>query len=270
MISVDDVPYSSPTPHLEAFRRGSTGWLVLNRPERRNALSAEMWRAIPDLVHRFSDDDSVRSIALKGAGEEAFAAGADISEFEKRRSSEGNVREYDGLVDAAQHAIEDSSKPVLALIHGFCIGGGLEMALACDLRYADTSSQFAIPAARLGLGYGVHGTGRLVATVGHAAAREIMYTGRRYSASEALAMGLVNRVLPDAELDEYVRKMALDLAANAPLSIAASKTVIDTLIRPEGDFAESEERIARCMKSEDYIEGRRAFMEKRAPRFQGK
>ena len=124
---------------------------------------------------------------------------------------------------------------MIALIHGFCIGGGVEMALACDLRYADTSSQFAIPAARLGLGYGVHGTSRLVATVGHAAAREIMYTGRRYSAGDALAMGLVNRVLPDADLDQYVRKMALDLAANAPLSIAASKTVIDTLIG--GDFA---------------------------------
>jgi enoyl-CoA hydratase/carnithine racemase len=179
------------------------------------------------------------------------------------------VKEYDGIVDAAQHAIEGSQKPVVALIHGFCIGGGLEMALACDLRYAGASSQFAIPAARLGLGYGVHGTSRLVATVGHGAAREIMFTGRRYSAAEALAMGLVNRVLPDVELDEHVDKLALDLAANAPLTIAASKTIIDTLIAPEGDFSKGNALIARCMRSEDYIEGRRAFMEKRPPRFKG-
>src|SRR5207344_128211 len=145
----------------------------------------------------------------------AFAAGADISEFEARRSSQRSVEEYDGLVDAAQHAIEDSRKPVIALIHGFCIGGGVEMALACDLRYAAASSRFAIPAARLGIGYGVHGTSRLVATVGHAAAREIMFSGRRYSSDEALAMGLVTRVLPDAELDDYVRQIATELAGNA-------------------------------------------------------
>ena len=183
---------------------------------------------------------TIRCVVLRGEGTVAFAAGADISEFEKRRSSERSVKEYDGLVDAAQHAIEDSRKPVIALIHGFCIGGGVEMALACDLRYAADSSQFAIPAARLGVGYGVHGTSRLVATVGHAAAREIMFTGRRYSAQEALAMGLVNRVLPAAELDDYVRKMALELAANAPLSIAASKSIINTVIEAQGDFSRRE------------------------------
>ena len=257
-------------PRLRVERDGPIGRMVFDSPARRNAISGDMWRAIPRAMAEFDADAVIRCIVLRGEGTVAFAAGADISEFEKRRASEGNVREYDGLVDAAQHAIEDSNKPVIALVHGFCIGGGLEMALACDLRYADTSSQFAIPAARLGLGYGVHGTSRLVATVGHAAAREIMYSGRRYTAAEALAMGLVNRVVPDAGLDEYVRKMALDLAANAPLSIAASKTVIDALIRPQGDFAQSEERIARCMKSEDYIEGRRAFMEKRRPAFKGR
>src|ERR1700674_1920977 len=236
-------------PRLRVERDGPIGRMVFDSPARRNAISGDMWRAIPSAMRELAAGAAIRCSVLRGEGLVAFAAGADISEFEKRRASEGNVREYDGLVDAAQHAIEDSSKPVIALIHGFCIGGGLEMALACDLRYADTSSQFAIPAARLGLGYGVHGTSRLVATVGHAAAREIMYTGRRYTAGEALAMGLVNRVLPDADLDEYVRKMALDLAANAPLSIAASKTVIDALIRPEGDFAHSQEQIARCMKS---------------------
>lgn len=257
-------------PRLRVERDGPVGRMVFDSPERRNAINGEMWRAIPKAMADFDADPEIRCIVLRGEGTVAFAAGADISEFEKRRSSEGGVREYDGLVDAAQHAVEGSSKPVIALIHGFCIGGGVEMALACDLRYASASSQFAIPAARLGLGYGVHGTNRLVATVGHAAAREIMFSARRYTAPEALAMGLVNRVLPDAELDEYVRKFVLELAANAPLSMAASKTIIDTLIEPEGDFAKANEMIAGCMKSEDYIEGRRAFMEKRKPQFKGK
>jgi enoyl-CoA hydratase len=255
---------------LRAERDGPIGRMVFDSPARRNAISGDMWRAIPKAMADFDADPEIRCIVLLGEGTVAFAAGADISEFETRRSSEGNVREYDGLVDAAQHAIEDSAKPVIALIHGFCIGGGVEMALACDLRYAADSSQFAIPAARLGVGYGVHGTNRLVATVGHAAAREIMFSGRRYSAREALAMGLVNRLLPAAELDDYVRRLALELAANAPLSIAASKRIINTVIEARGDFSKEDELTARCMQSEDYKEGRRAFMEKRTPRFKGK
>jgi enoyl-CoA hydratase/carnithine racemase len=251
-------------------RDGQIGRMVFDSPARRNAISSDMWRAIPKAMADFDADPGIRCVLLRGEGTVAFAAGADISEFATRRSSQGNVKEYDGLVDAAQRAIEDSAKPVIALIHGFCIGGGVEMALACDLRYAADASQFAIPAARLGVGYGVHGTNRLVATVGHAAAREIMFSGRRYSAQEALAMGLVNRVLPAAELDDYVRRLALELAANAPLSIAASKHIINAVIEAQGDFTKDDELTARCMQSEDYKEGRRAFMEKRAPRFKGK
>ena len=254
---------------LRVERDGPIGRMVFDSPARRNAISGDMWRAIPEAMADFDANPEVRCVVLRGEGTVAFAAGADISEFETRRSSEGNVREYDGLVDAAQHAIEDSAKPVIALIHGFCIGGGVEMALACDLRYAADTSQFAIPAARLGVGYGVHGTNRLVATVGHASAREIMFSGRRYSAQEALAMGLVNRLLPSAELDDYVRKLALELAANAPLSIAASKRIINIVIEARGDFTEEDALTARCMQSEDYKEGRRAFMEKRTPRFKG-
>jgi len=256
-------------PRLRVERDGPIGRMVFDSPARRNAISSDMWRAIPKAMADFDADPGIRCVVLRGEGTVAFAAGADISEFETRRSSQGNVKEYDGLVDAAQHAIEDSAKPVIALIHGFCIGGGVEMALACDLRYAADASQFAIPAARLGVGYGVHGTNRLVATVGHAAAREIMFSGRRYSAQEALAMGLVNRVLPAAELDDYVRRLALELAANAPLSIAASKHIINAVIEAQGDFTQDDELTARCMESEDYKEGRRAFMEKRPPRFKG-
>ena len=255
---------------LRVERDGPIGRLVLDNPARRNAIGGDMWRAIPKAMAELDADPAIRCIVVRGEGTVAFAAGADISEFEQRRSSAADVQAYEALIDAAHHAIENSPKPVIALIHGFCVGGGLAVALSCDLRYADASSRFAIPAARLGLGYGVPGTNRLVATVGHAAAREIMFSARRYSADEALAMGLVNRVLPDAELDDYVRRLALDLAANAPLTIAASKSVINALIASKGDYAEAKKMVARCMKSEDYVEGRRAFMEKRAPAFKGK
>ncbi|MGQ0577792.1 MAG: enoyl-CoA hydratase [Betaproteobacteria bacterium] len=255
---------------LRVERDGPIGRLVLDNPARRNAIGADMWRAIPESMAGFDADPAIRCIVLRGEGSGAFAAGADISEFEQRRSSEAGVKAYEALVDAAHLAIENSPKPVIALIHGFCVGGGLAVALSCDLRYAGASSRFAIPAARLGLGYGVSGTNRLVATVGHAAAREIMFSARRYDADEAIAMGLVNRVLPDAELDDYVRQIALQLAANAPLTIAASKSVINSLIAAKGNYAEVKKMVARCMNSEDYIEGRRAFIEKREPKFSGK
>src|SRR6185436_5978342 len=255
---------------LRVERDGPVGRVVLDNPARRNAIGAEMWRAMPKAIAELDADSAIRCIVLRGEGTEAFAAGADISEFEQRRSSEADVKTYEALVDAAHHSIENSPKPVIALIHGFCVGGGLAVALSCDLRYADASSRFAIPAARLGLAYGISGTNRLIATVGHAAAREIMFSARRFSADEARAMGLVNRVLPDAELDDYVRKVALELAANAPLTIAASKKVINSLIAAEGNYPEAEKMVARCMKSDDYVEGRRAFMEKRAPVFKGK
>jgi enoyl-CoA hydratase len=257
---------------LVVEKRGGVGWIVFNQPAKRNAINGAMWRGIPAAMQQFDSDPGVRCIAFRGSGTEAFAAGADISEFEKIRSQRSTVAKYDGLLDQVLHSIQDSRKPSLAMIHGYCMGGGLEVALACDLRYSGESGQFGIPAAKLGLAYNIEGHKRLLETVGHARAREIMFLGRRYSAAEALAMGMVHRVMADAELQGFVDEILKELSENAPLSIANSKTIIEEYVKSSG--APSTKRmaasIARCAKSGDYQEGRRAFMEKRKPRFTGK
>jgi enoyl-CoA hydratase len=213
----------------------------------------------------------VRCVAFRGAGTAAFSAGADISEFEQVRAQKAAVAEYDSLLDEVLHSIQDARKPSLAMIYGYCLGGGLEVALACDLRYCGQSAQFGIPAAKLGLGYNVEGHKRLLETVGHARAREIMFLGRRYSAQEAFEMGLVHEVFADAELEGNVEKILASLASNAPLSIANSKTIFEEYVKAEGapDASAMQAAVERCAKSQDYQEGRRAFMEKRKPAFKG-
>jgi enoyl-CoA hydratase len=257
---------------LKIETRGSVGWIVFDNPQRRNAINDAMWRGIPEAMARFDAEREVRCVAFRGAGSEAFSAGADISEFEKVRSERGAVSQYDDLLDRVLHSIQDSLKPSVAMIQGFCLGGGLEVALACDLRYCGAAAQFGIPAAKLGLAYNVEGHKRLLETVGHARAREIMFLGRRYTAEEALAMGLVHQVLPDAEVEEFVGAILQALCENAPLSIANTKTIIEEYVKSSGvpDAARMRAAIERCAKSEDYQEGRRAFMEKRKPRFEGK
>jgi enoyl-CoA hydratase/carnithine racemase len=247
------------------------GWIVFNQPAKKNAINDAMWRGIPEAMARYDADREVRCVAFRGAGTEAFASGADISEFAKIRAERAAVSQYDGLLDRVLHSIQGSPKPSVAMIHGFCMGGGLEVALACDLRYCGRSAQFGIPAAKLGLAYSVEGHKRLLETVGHARAREIMFLGRRYPADEAFAMGLVHRILPDEELEKFTTEVIDTLVQNAPLSIANSKTQIEEYVKASGepDHARMQAAIERCAKSADYEEGRRAFMEKRKPRFTG-
>ena len=258
------------TTRMIARIDGPVGWMTFNNPERRNAVSLDMWAAVPRILRHFADDKAVRVIALTGAGGRAFISGADISQFEQQRSSAEQVKAYDRVSGEASDALKGVGKPTVAVIRGWCIGGGLGIAAACDLRFASEGSKFGVPAGRLGLGYGHRGVQTLMNIVGPAFAKEIFFTARHFTSAEAAAMGFVNRVVPDAAFDDWVAEQLALIAGNAPLTLAAVKGTVAELLRGgAADLGRCEAMVAACFDSEDYKEGRRAFMEKRQPVFTG-
>jgi enoyl-CoA hydratase/carnithine racemase len=260
------------TTRMIARREDGIGWLVFNQPEKLNAVSYDMWVAVPKIIAAFEADPDVRVIVLTGAGEKAFVSGADISEFEQKRGTADAIKVYNEAGDRANAALINATKPTIAMIRGYCIGGGLGLALTVDLRICGDTSTFAVPAARLGLGYAYAGIKRLVDVVGPSFAKEIFYTARHFTAEEARIMGLVNRVLPVADLESYVRKYAATIAGNAPLTIKAAKMAINAAVKDpdKRDLASVQAAVDACFASEDYREGRTAFMEKRKPAFRGR
>jgi enoyl-CoA hydratase len=261
----------SETAKLLAHKEAGVGVVTFNNPQRHNAVSLEMWEATTRALAEFAADAEVRVVVLTGAGGKAFVSGADISKFGSERASREATRAYDRTTAAAFNSIYEFPKPTIAMIKGYCIGGGVGLATCCDLRFCSDNSTFAVPAAKLGLGYGYAGLKRLADIVGPSFAKEIFYTARQFDAAEAHAMGLVNRVLPAAELEGYVKSITDMIRTNAPLTIAAVKAAVGEVLKDEGkrDVGRVDKMVEACFASRDYVEGRTAFMEKRKPVFTG-
>ena len=255
-----------------ARKEGRVGTMVFNNPERHNAVSLEMWKAASTILEDFARDDEVRVVVLAGAGGKSFVSGADISKFEDERASREAVERYNATTDKVYSGVATYPKPTIAMIQGYCIGGGLNLAVCCDLRFCTDGSKFALPAAKLGLGYPYAGLKRFIDTIGPAHTKDIFFSGRQFGAAEALSMGLVNRVLPDADLASFVKEYAEGIASNAPLTVDAIKQISLEVLKPESerDLRRAAELVARCFASQDYVEGRKAFLEKRKPVFTGK
>jgi len=260
------------TEKLLAQKDGAIGWITFNNPARLNAVSMSMWESVPRVLEAFERDPDIRVVVVRGAGVKAFISGADISEFQEKRASPEAAQAYNDAGDAAQRALQEFPKPTIAMIRGFCIGGGCAVAIDCDIRIAADDSVYAVPAGRLGLGYRYDGIRRLIDLVGPAFAAEIFFTARKFNAQEAAAMGLINRLVTVGELEAYVHDYARMIADNAPLTLGAVKrSVLERFRDPaERDLKRCQDMVDACFASKDYEEGRTAFMEKRRPVFKGR
>lgn len=248
------------------------GWLTFNNPARRNAMSMEMWQGVGDALEAFQNDADVRVVVLRGGGGRAFVSGADISEFDQHRASAEQRREYAAINARGNRWLRQLDKPLLAMIQGYCIGGGMAVALAADVRFATPNSQFGIPAAKLGLGYDFSAVSALARLAGPAVTRDILFSARFLPAEEALRVGLINRIVPEDEIEAEMRTYASLITGNAPLTIRAAKAALREWERDstDRDLARVETLVNACFDSEDYKEGRRAFAEKRRPQFRGR
>ena len=268
------VVYQSTTERVKVWldEDGSTLQIQFNNPERHNALSVDMWEAVNPLLDLAEKDERIRLVVFSGAGEKAFVSGADITQFEDMRAAKEAVARYEAMAEQALMSIYHFSKPTLACIRGYCIGGGVNVAMSCDIRIASDDSVFSIPAARLGLGYRYSALKNLVDLVGPAVAKDLFFTARRIDAKEARELGLINRVSSVSDLAALQLEYRQALAANAPITVAAGKAIIAEILKPspEIDHDQCRQWIRDCFESEDYAEGRRAFMEKRKPVFRGK
>lgn len=260
------------TDKILGTKKGAIGTLTFNYPEKHNAISPEMAQAAAAVLDDFSRDPAVRVIVLRGAGTKAFVSGGDISKYEKNRATPEQIAAYNKMSSGFRDALTGVAKPTIAMIRGWCLGGGLAIALRCDLRICSEDAQFSVPAARLGIGYAAESLGQLIELVGPSVAKEILFTARRYTAYEAHRIGLVNHVVQAGMLESFVQQYADTIADNAPLSIVAAKHVINEYIKDtdKRNQALADKAVADCFASQDYIEGRRAFMEKRKPVWTGK
>jgi enoyl-CoA hydratase len=260
------------TEKILAEADGAIGWITFNQPEKRNAMSMEMWQGLGDALEAFQEDEAVRVAVMRGAGGRAFVSGADISEFDQHRASAEQKQEYAAITARGNRWLRQFEKPIIAMIDGFCIGGGLAIALSADLRMASPVSRFGIPAARLGLGYDYGGLATLARLVGPSVARDILFSARFLDADEALRVGLINRIVPGEMLEDEVRAYAALISRNAPLTVRAAKAALQEWERDPAsrDLARVEAMVNACFDSDDYREGRRAFAEKRTPEFRGK
>jgi enoyl-CoA hydratase/carnithine racemase len=250
---------------------GPAGHIIFNNPAKLNAVSLDMWERVNVLLADYAGDDEVRAVIISGAGGRAFVSGADISKFESERANMEAQKKYEAISGRSYDLLYNFPKPTLAKIAGYCIGGGMNLAACCDLRFCSENARFAVPAAKLGLGYGFERIRRLSESIGLPKTLEVIYTGRQFSAEEALAMGFVQRVVGSGELDAAVDAAVALIAQNAPLTIGLAKAAAREIAKPDNmrDFQRLEAMVKACFDSQDYVEGRRAFLEKRKPNFRG-